>query len=1000
MVILAEATRACKRHQLRRALHARISDHCRRILLWLPLLPVAVGLVAGIIFDRLLPAPWAAYTGSFLLAGLVLILAFRKHTWAAPLAIIALFLASASVGALRHQVAFWRVSSAHILNFFPSSPPQLATSSPLLSTQHSALSTAVVAQPPSAVGAVTVPQDSALRTQDSAPITLPLGRLRGTIVTDPLVRMPDPVDYGLTTSDKPHTSFALAAEQILTPAGWMDCDGLVQVIVRGRADHVRMADSVELYASLAPIDGPRNPGEYDWRLYNRRCGLYVTASVAQPQSVLKRPESGSTGTLSRLIGQFRQCCRRALLDGIETGEPQAGLLATYVAGQRSSVSRQINDAFRRSGTAHLLAVSGSHVALIAMFGGLLGWLVLRRRRPAALVAFAAVVFFSLLVDPNAPALRSAIMAILAVSGMLLNRPFNSGNWLAGSAILLLLIAPADLFRPPFQMTFVAVIALIWLTPAVCDLLFGPRDLAGWLRLRIRLSRPPTRWSKASLTVKNALSYSTAAWLANAPVLAWHFGQFNPYGSIATLLIGPLAAFTLILGFCKMLLGLLAPSLGELLAWPLARLADCMAWSAGWLGSWPAASLHVAAPPLWLLLVAYVALALWAAVSLRRWWEASPIPDRWRSPSRQHALLEPVTADHGESIPVRCGSDRLAASHATSPPRQQGIILAGGESPESGSARPPIPVHGPLVPVDEMPRRPIYRPVRPLYVLAAASVLIGIYAFASCPTMPKHPRAHVLSVGDGLCVLIRSPTGQNLLYDCGSLTFNGCGRKIVVPALQALGIRRIDVAVLSHANLDHYDGLIDVAKAIPLGQVLLGEAFQHEAAQGLARKLLEDLADLHVPVATVVQGDTVGGLGPVSVDVVWPPAQFVARDANDTSVVLRVSCSGRRILLTGDIARFGQGRLARERPQDVLADVLLVPHHGSQVTLDPRFIPAASPRLAIASTKDSRRSAMLAQSSPSGCVVLDTWSCGMLTVDLLPTGPSVTPFCPEPPPQIR
>jgi competence protein ComEC len=910
MTILAETTREAVPQADPAEEDSRIAGYCRQMLLWLPLMPVAVGMAGGIVFDRYLPAHWGVYVAAFALAGVMLVMAYRARRWAAVLAVGALMVASAAVGGVRHQVAFWRVPAGHIITFLPC---------------------------------------QTLNTQDSALSTLSLVRLRGRIVSEPVTRQVEPQAYGLPMSDKPHTSLLLEAEQILTPQGWARCNGLVRVGVQGAANHVQLADGVEIYAALQPIDGPRNPGEYDWRLYNRRAGLYVTASVRQAQSIVKLPEAAGGGSVARLIGAFRQGCRRALLDGIFAEEPEAGLLSTYVAGQRSAVSRQINEAFRRSGTAHLLAVSGSHVALIATVGGFVGWLLLGRPRRAALVAFAAVIFFSLLVEANAPALRSAIMGVLAVSGLLMGRPFNSGNWLSASAVVLLVISPADLFSPALQMTFAAVISLILLTRAICTTLFGPRDLAGWVRLRIRIQKGLSRWYRTRLNLKNAFSYSVAAWLANAPLLAWHFGQFNPYGPISTVLITPLASVTLILGFCKMILGLFWPSVGHAMARPVELLADWMARFAEWLGSWPGASMAVPAPPLWLLIVTYAVLGCWAISTRQRWYAAWPIADR----TAQFVAVPPVV-----SLPYRHG----------------GLI----------------PVGGPSVPE-------VYRPIRPRYVATAAGVLLGIYSLTIWLTIPDHLRLHVLSVGDGLCVVVRCPDGKNLLYDCGSITISGVGQKVVVPALQALGVRRIDALVLSHPNLDHYSGLIDLADAVPINDVWLGGAFRASATEGMPKQLLKDLKARGVRLNDAAAGTTIPDLGAVSAEVLWPPAELrlPIGDDNDASVVLRVHLGDRSILLTGDIGQLAQGRLVRDDPQAIGADVLVLPHHGRTKTLDPRFIAAVGPRVAIASTSNPQRPGQPALAGPPGCRLTDTETGGMITVDLLPDGPRVATFVTSP-----
>jgi competence protein ComEC len=935
MTTVAETTRVEARPTSQADEDGRVEGYCRQMLLWLPLVPVAVGMATGIVLDRFVPVHWGVCVGAFGLAGVMLAIAFRAERWAAVLAVGALVSSAAAVGALRHQVAFWRLPAEHVFNFLR--PRMPVAHAPSLSTPSSAPRT--------------LPPEP--RTLTPAPGTPSLARLRGCIASEPVIREAERRAYGLPTSDKPRTSFLLETEQILTPAGWVGCCGLVRVGVRGAASHVRLGDDIEIYASQRLVDGPRNPGEYDWRMYNRRSGLYVAATVDQPQSIMKLPEAGG-GWSRRLLGKFRQGCQRALLDGIVAEEPTAGLLSTYVAGQRSAVSRQINEAFRRSGTAHLLAVSGSHVALIATFGGFVGWLVLGRPRRAALVAFVAVIFFSLLAEANAPALRSAIMAILAVSALFAGRPFNSGNWLAGSAVVLLAIGPAELFSPAFQMTFAAVIALILLTRAICTTLFGPRDLAGWIRLQIRLRKGVSWWYAISLSARNAFSYSVAAWLANVPLAAWHFGQFNPYGPIATVLITPLATITLILGFCKMLLGLVWPSVGSLLARPLEGLADWMARSAEWLGSWPGASMAVPAPPAWLVVVTYAVLAYWAVTMRQRWYAAWPIADRM---TKSLAVPPIVSLSYG---------------------------------------------HGGLIPVGGPSMQKIYNPIRVRYVVAVAAALMGIYALTIRLGVPDHLRLHVLSVGDGLCVVVRCPEGKNLLYDCGSITVSGVGERVVVPALQALGVRQIDAVVLSHANLDHYSGLIEVAEAMPIGAVWLNEDFRRDAAAGLPKQLLKDLKARGIPLKDVAAGTEIGGLGPARAEVLWPPADLTlpGQGENDASVVVRVSWGTETILLTGDIGPFAQRRLVRDNPGGIRADVLLLPHHGRTRTLDPDFVPAVGPQVAIASTALAQRPNQPALAIPPGCQALDTQTGGMVTVDLPATGPRVGTFVASPVSAIR
>lgn len=856
-------------------------------------MPASVGLIVGIILDRYLPAPLWAYAVLFALAGGMSLSAWGQPRLAGLLAVLSITIASASVGAVRHQVDFWRIGPTHVLRH--------------LGTQGSLL------------------------------------RLRGTILTEPVSPQPVHDPYSPPVPARRRTSFILQVEEVQASTRWTAGEGLVRISILDAAANLQAGDRIEAFVRLRSLSGPGNPGQFDWQLYQRRNGIYLAGSVNETESVhVVQQASVTSSPLSSLLAHFRRRCRAALLDNIDPEAPESGLLATYVAGYRWSVSRQIDEAFRRSGTTHILAVSGSHVIMIGAFAVGVGMLLLRRPRRALLAGLTAVLFFTLFVEPNPPALRAAVMAILGSTAILLNRPTNPMNSLAASLVILLLVGPTDLFGAGFQLSFIAVVALFIVCPAMDRWLFGPRTLAAVIRERIRHkadSPYPSVWR----FLRPTFSTSLTAWAASTPLTAYYFGSLYTYGAVATLLILPAATITLAIGFCKLLLGLLLPSTDAWTA-PLTTLsASWMAWLAGWCSSWPATCLPVPAPPIWLMAGFYILLLIWAS------------------------------ADHRQQR-------RIAA------------LLAGSED-------------SPAAMIDQLPAQPgitgkvqaiILRRVRPIptwtIALAAASTL-AIYWLAAtrAAAPPTNPRIHVFSVGDGLAVLVRSPSGRTLLFDCGSLTVNGVAEAVIVPALRELGVRRIDAVVLSHPNIDHYNGLAGLAGAIPVKEVFVTDTFL--AAQGLAKQLLRDLKGRNIPVHPIARGQTIPVLDPLAVQVLWPPADFhrVSKSDNDSSAVLQIEYQGRRVLLPGDAGQYVQARLLADWPNAIRADVLVLPHHGRVTTLDPGFLPAVRPELAIASAADPSRLARINPVPGSTCRLLDTQTSGMITVDLLPAGPRATEF---------
>jgi len=861
----------------------RVAAGCVWAALNVPVLPIGLGLVGGIWLDKHLPLGWVLYLLAFALSGAAILASFRiLEPRACVTAVGAIALASAAVGGLRHQVTYWRVSNTHILRHLDGEET--------------------------------------------------FARLRGIVLTRPAVTKPSYERYGSPGSWGRRTRFTLAAEQILLQSGWSGCEGLLRVTVAEPALQVRQGDRIEIFAKLHRIPAPRNPGQYDWQTRYRRYGVYVSASVERAEAV-RRLAGGGTGRLRGLLDTFRQRCRAALLDGIDADRPEASLLAAMVAGQRSAVSRTVDEAFRRSGTAHLLAVSGMHVGMIAGAAWLLGWLLLGRPKRAALAALAAVALYAAFVEPRAPAMRASVMAALAVAAVLTDRPFNAANWLATSAVVLLLLRPSDLFLPGFQLSFVVVAALILLRRTVHRFLFGPRNLAGWVRRQVQQQSQSLLRRVLITPLQHALSTSVTAWAGAMPLLAHHFCLVNPYAALATLLMLPLAIATVVLGFCKIVLGLAIPSLGAGLGSTVSFFAGITGRLAATLGSPPGSTLQIVPPPAWLVFTGYAVMGLWAWLDRRRW--AAIVPNR-----TNRAAADPA--------------DASAAWMADEPQTLAPTV-------EAAKITQPIPTG--------------------IALWATAAVLVAYVLHALPAPPPAGMRVHVLSIGNGLAVVVRSPNGRNLLYDCGSLSLGSPARSAVIPALQKLGIRRIHAAVLSHANLDHYNGLAALARSIRVDRVLLHETFLAAAKKGLARRLLRDLAAMDVPIETITAGDRIVGFEPLQLEVLWPPERLTGPplDVNDASVVLGVRFAGRTALLTGDIRQYPKLWLAERYPEPIRADLLLLPHHGSAATLTEQFLQRVGPDIAVASTADTGRAARIRRLLPTARV-LETDSCGMITVD--------------------
>jgi competence protein ComEC len=187
---------------------------------------------------------------------------------------------------------------------------------------------------------------------------------------------------------------------------------------------------------------------------------------------------------------------------------------------------------------------------------------------------------------------------------------------------------------------------------------------------------------------------------------------------------------------------------------------------------------------------------------------------------------------------------------------------------------------------------------------------------------------VLDVGQGTAVLVRTRR-HALLVDAGARLPNGydVGEAVVVPALQALGVRRLDRLLVSHADNDHAGGAAAIARELPVRQVLLGEP-------------LPDLDG-----APCGEGGRWRWDG-VQFELLHPPAGYPTR-GNERSCVLHVRGRHGSVLLPGDAGGVAELRLLNLHRPRLASDVLLLGHHGSQTSTSATFLDAVAPTLAIA-----------------------------------------------------
>ncbi len=226
----------------------------------------------------------------------------------------------------------------------------------------------------------------------------------------------------------------------------------------------------------------------------------------------------------------------------------------------------------------------------------------------------------------------------------------------------------------------------------------------------------------------------------------------------------------------------------------------------------------------------------------------------------------------------------------------------------------------------------------VFLIVAALVVLDGYlwsgiVFAGNDTL----KIHFLSVGQGDSGLVLLPGGATILIDGGPAN----GRALEeIGAILGPTDRHIDLMVLSHPQLDHYGGFIEVARRYDIGAFLWNGEMSDSAG---FQELLRLLRSRNIPTLKLLSGDSFCFLKSCG-DVVWPQKKSLGEDVNERSLVLALRSAGVTALFTGDLGSAAERAFLSVFREDI--DILKVGHHGSKYSTSREFLKMLRPEVAV------------------------------------------------------
>lgn len=385
----------------------------------------------------------------------------------------------------------------------------------------------------------------------------------------------------------------------------------VRVTVTSETEELIPGTWVDLLAVVSPPYPPVAPGAYDFarRAYFERIG--GTGYALGAARTIEPHQGAEARTFYLWLNGLRHYLAQRILTAHE-GESGA-VAAALLVGERGHIPEDALVAMRRAGLAHLLAISGLHVGLVAglIFVGLRALLALCEplalrypiKKWAAGVTLLAAFAYLLVSGASVPTQRAFLMAGLVFLAVMLDRTSISMRLIAWAAIAVLLVHPESLLGPSFQMSFAAATALV-ATYEVCR-----KPLARW--------QARSGWAMRPLIYLVFVALTTVvATFATGPFAAFHFNRIADYGLVANLAAVPITAFWImpwgIASFLLMPVGAEASPL-QPMGWGI----DAVLWVARTVSGWPGAVTLLAAMPLASLVL--IALGgLWLCLWRKAW----------------------------------------------------------------------------------------------------------------------------------------------------------------------------------------------------------------------------------------------------------------------------------------------------------------------------------------------------------------------------------------------
>lgn len=657
---------------------------------------------------------------------------------------------------------------------------------------------------------------------------------------------------------------------------------------------VNIGNVVEVHGRVRKFEGARNKGNFDSQKYYMSLGIFLKVQAEniciadRKYDFIRQRMLEVRDTICRILSDT---CGGTYRGVWKICNEKASIFSAVLLGEKSELNQEVRALYSSSGIAHILAISGLHVSFI----GISIYSLFRKRFKFALSAsfsMGIVVGFGLMSGMGIATVRAMVMFGMRLLGEVLGRTYDKLTAISAAGILLMMGNPFIVLNSGFQMSFAAIIAIVIIFPVVQNIL----RLGQTHRSESMYHEKNVSWKQRQMQglemVKNklvkAIVFSFTISIVMNPVIAYNYYQLPTYSFLLNIIVVPFMSVVIISGLVGIGGAFVNVFLGRGLILPGCVVLELYEVICRLVSRIPFSNVIVGKPKLWTIVSYYVLLAAFLVA-------ANLIRERI---DKKHAVTENQMTEKGKVIEPK--NIRIR--------NEQKINFR-------------------------------FRAV----TIFMAAVVSGFIYFH----FPKGFQVTFMDVGQGDGIFIRAENGVTITIDGGSSSVDKVGKYRIIPYLKAECEKKIDYAIVTHADYDHISGLLELleqsdkngiqVKNLVLPDIQLKDASYHQMIRtAIAHK---------VSVLYITKGNEIKA-GNVKIKCIYPSGFNVAEDRNDYSTVLHLSYGRFSMLLTGDISTKPEKEIKALVKNHYT--VLKVAHHGSKYSTSNEFLQWINPDYSVIS----------------------------------------------------